>query len=199
MLAALEIDQTIVTLVSTTDVTASDAAGVITATTALQWGEKTLLGLALGDLVEGRKTLVAGRWSDWLEIFQGHGNRNVSLLRLEQRMDHSDEIERFTFLEANDGFLPVVSTAGVSAALTAEFPVVVGSANGQDGFSEELFNGLFDLKLVGLAVDFESDLVIRLLEQGCFFGESDVFNDLVNVFHDLGVRSGVQAVRAARV
>jgi len=199
VLAALEIDQTIVTLVSTTDVTASDAAGVITATTALQWGEKTLLGLALGDLVEGRKTLVAGRWSDWLEIFQGHGNRNVSLLRLEQRMDHSDEIERFTFLEANDGFLPVVSTAGVSAALTAEFPVVVGSANGQDGFSEELFNGLFDLKLVGLAVDFESDLVIRLLEQGCFFGESDVFNDLVNVFHDLGVRSGVQAVRAARV
>jgi hypothetical protein len=37
------------------------------------------------------------------------------------------------------------------------------------------------------------------LKQGCFFGESDVFNDLVNVFHDLGIRSGVQAVRAARV
>lgn len=199
MLAALEIDQTVVTLVTTTDVTAGDAAGVVTTTTALEWSEKTLLRLALGNLVEGRKTLVAGRWSDWLEIFQGHGNLNVSLLRWEQRMDHSDEVERFTFLEANDGFLPVVSATGIGAALAAEFAVIVGSADGQDSFSEELFNGLFDLEFVGLAVNFESDLVICLLKQGCFFGESDVFNDLVNVFHDLGIRSGVQAVRAARV
>ena len=199
VLAALEINETIVAFVATTDVTAGDAAGVIPTPTALQWSEKTLLRLALGDLVEGRKTLVAGRWSDWLEIFQGHGNLNVSLLRLEQRMDHSDEVERFTFLEANDGFLPMVSATGIGAALAAEFAVVVGSADGQNGFSEELFNGLFDLKFVGLAVDFESDLVIRLLKQSCFFGESDVFNDLVNVFHDLGIRSGVQAVRVARV
>ena len=54
VLAAFEVDQTIVALVATTDVTGGDATGVITATAALEGCEKTLLRLALGNLVEGR-------------------------------------------------------------------------------------------------------------------------------------------------
>src|SRR6478672_12576528 len=110
-----------------------------------------------------------------------------------------DEVKRFAVLEADDCFFPMVGTTGIGTTLALEFAVVVGSADCQDGFSEELFNSLFDFKLVGLAVHFEGDLVVVLLKHGGFLGETDVFNDLVNVFHDLGVRSGVQAVRAARV
>jgi hypothetical protein len=43
VLAALEVDQTVVALVATADVTAGDAAGVVTATAALERGEKALL------------------------------------------------------------------------------------------------------------------------------------------------------------
>ena len=111
----------------------------------------------------------------------------------------SNQIERFAFLETDDGFFPVVGAAGISAALTAEFSIVVGGANAEDGFSEELFDRLFDLKLVSLAIDFEGDFVVGLLEHGGLLTESDVFNDLVNIFHDLGVGSGVQALRCARV
>ena len=85
VLAALEVDQTIVALVATADVTGGDAAGVVTATAALERCEKTLLGLALGNLVERRQILVAGGRCDWLESFQGHDNRNVKWLRLELR------------------------------------------------------------------------------------------------------------------
>ena len=92
----------------------------------------------------------------------------------------------------------MVSAARISAALAAEFPVIVGSANCQHGFSEEGFDGLFDLQLVGLAINFESDFVVGLLEKGGLLTEADVFNDLVNIFHDRGVGSGVQAVRCAR-
>ncbi len=51
-LAALEVNQAVVAFVTTADVTAGDATGVVTATAALQGREKTLLRLALGDLLE---------------------------------------------------------------------------------------------------------------------------------------------------
>ena len=121
------------------------------------------------------------------------------MVRIEQRVNRLDEVERFAFFQTDDGFFPVVGATGIGATLAAEFTVVVGCANGQNGFSEELFNGLFDFKLVGLAVHFEGDLVVSLLEKSRLLAESDVFNNLVNVFHNLGVRSGVQAVRAASV
>ena len=82
VLTALEINQAVVTLVATADVAAGDAAGVVTATAALERGEEALLRLALGHLVEGREILVAGGRRDWLEIFQGHDNRNVRVFRL---------------------------------------------------------------------------------------------------------------------
>ena len=198
LFAALEVDQTVVALVATADVTAGDAAGVVAATAALQGREKTLLRLALGNLVEGREILVARGWGDGLEIFQWHDSRNCEVLLLEL-LDRLDEIERLAFFQTNDGFFPVVGAAGISAALAAELTVIIGGADSHDGFSEELLDGLFDLQLVGLAIDFESDFVVRLLEKGGLLAEADVFNDLVNVFHDLGVGSGVQALRCARV
>ncbi len=91
----------------------------------------------------------------------------------------------------------MVGAARIGAALAAEFAVVVGGADARHGFAEELLDGLLDLKLVGLAVDFEGDFVVRLLEKGGLLAEADVFDDLVDVFHDLGVGSGVQAVRWA--
>jgi hypothetical protein len=187
------------TFMTPTDVASGDAAGVVTATAALKRSEKALLRLALGDLVKRRKILVASGRRNWLESFQWHDNRNVKMLRLEQRFIRLDKVKRFTFLEADNRFLPVIRATGIGATLTAEFSVIVGSANGQNGFSEELFNSLLDFKLVGLAIDFEGDFVVSLLEKGGLLAESDVFNDLVNVFHDLDDRSGVQAVRAASV
>src|SRR5688572_11663811 len=83
-----------------------------------------------------------------------------------------DEVERFAFLETDDGFLPVVGATGIGTTLALEFAVVVGSANGQNGFAEELFHGLLDFKLVGLAVHFEGDLVVGLLKHGRFLGEA---------------------------
>lgn len=80
--ATAEVDQAIVALVTTTDVAASDTAGVVTATTALQGREETLLGLALRYFLERRKVLVACGWSDWFEIFQGHDSRNGKCFEL---------------------------------------------------------------------------------------------------------------------
>ena len=77
--------------------------------------------------------------------------------------------------------------------------MVVRRADSRDGFAEELFDGLFDLDLVGPAINFEGDLVVGLLEKGGLLAHADVFDDLVDVFHDLGVGSGVQALRCARV
>ena len=85
MLAALEVNETIVALMATADVTNGDSAGVITATAALERREKTLLGLAFGNLVERRQILIASGGCDWLESFQWHDNRNVKWLRLKQR------------------------------------------------------------------------------------------------------------------
>ncbi len=93
----------------------------------------------------------------------------------------------------------MVGATGIGTTLTAELAVVVRGANADDGFTEELLDGLFDLQLVGLAIDFESDFVVRLLKKGGLLAESDVFDDLVDVFHDLVVWSGVQALRCARV
>ena len=76
ILAALEVNETIVTLVTTTDVAGGDAAGVVTTAGALERAEEALLRLALRNLVERREILVACGWSVWLEIFQGHDSRN---------------------------------------------------------------------------------------------------------------------------
>jgi hypothetical protein len=67
-------------------------------------------------------------------------------------MNRLDEIERFAFLEADDCFFPVVRAAGIGTTLAFQFPVVVRRADSEDGLAEELLDGLFDLKLVGLTV-----------------------------------------------
>ena len=134
-----------------------------------------------------------------LKFFNGMTRGTVSGYVWSSGRGAQIEIERFALLEADDGFFPMVGAAGIGTALAAELAVVVRGADADDGFAEELLDGLLDLELVGLAIDFEGDFVVRLLKKGGLLAESDVFDDLVNVFHDLGVGSGVQALRCARV
>ncbi len=94
-----------------------------------------------------------------------------------------DEVEGFAIRQADDSFLVASGAALISTALAADFTVVVSSADFDDLFVENGFNGLLDFELVSKAVHFENHLVILLLEQGGFFAEADVFDDLVDVFH----------------
>src|SRR5690554_1718015 len=111
----------------------------------------------------------------------------------------SDEVDRLAFLQPDDGFFPVVGAAGVGAALTAQLAAVVGGADVRHFGAEELLDGALDLQLVGVAVHFEDNLVVGFLEECRLFAEADVFDDLVNIVHGLGLGSGVQAVRLASV
>jgi hypothetical protein len=65
----------------------------------------------------------------------------------------SDEIEGLAFLEFDDGFFPMVGAAGVGAARRL-LAVVVGGVH-RRLFLSKVLDGLFDLDLVGLALDLE--------------------------------------------
>lgn len=76
--------------------------------------------------------------------------------------------------------------AEVCATLALLLSAVVAGVHRLDLLTEDLFDGLFDLKLVGLAVDLEHVLVVQFAEKGRLLAELDRFNDLENVFHRAG-------------
>ncbi len=104
-----------------------------------------------------------------------------------------DQVECLALFEADDGFLPVFGAAGVGATLTAKFAVVVRGTDSDDLFAEGFLDSFLDLELVGATIDFEGDFVVRLLKKGGLLAEADLFDDLVNVFHDLGGSPGLGA------
>jgi len=89
-----------------------------------------------------------------------------------------------------------IELAGIGAALALELAGDVGGADAFDFLAEELFDRLLDLKLVGLPVDHENDLVIGLLEKSGLFAEVDVFDDLVDIFHGLASGPGFRRCAA---
>ena len=185
-LIAFEIDQAIMALVTTADVACGDASCVVPSTRAFKRGAEGLLRLAFSDFVKRRKLLVAAGWSGGLESFKWHDSMEVWSYGLGAKnsvLGALDEVEGFSGREADEGFLILGGAAFVCAALAADFSVVICSADFDYFLVEDGLNGLLDFELVGKAVHFENDLVVLLLEQGGFFAEADVFNDLVDVFH----------------
>jgi hypothetical protein len=94
-----------------------------------------------------------------------------------------DEVEGLTIRKADDGFFVTGGAALVGTALAADFAVAIQSANVDHFLVENALNRVFDFKLVSFAIDFENHFVVLLLEQGGFFAEANVFDDLVNIFH----------------
>ena len=94
-----------------------------------------------------------------------------------------DEVECFTVLEADDGFLPARSLALVGTTLALDFPGNVERADSFYLLAEELFNSALDLELVRIAINLEHVFVVLLLQESCLLADENIVDNLVNVFH----------------
>ena len=75
--------------------------------------------------------------------------------------------------------------AGIGVPAALGLPSVIGSADVEHLDLEELFDGFFDLNLIGALIDLEGIGVVVFLEDGSLLRHPDGIDDAVNISHGL--------------
>jgi hypothetical protein len=101
-----------------------------------------------GDLIEARGLLEALRWRQWAKILECHFLVLLS------------EIDFLSLGQGYDRLLPMRTTAKISSAFPLLFAGVLAGVYPDYLLTQELFDGLFDFKLIGLGIDPKHVLIV---------------------------------------